>query len=63
MWKIDNYGNAHNSQTAEEIYSVYCRDGLYRVYRDHTVINTFTSGDDARDFIKKRVRILNGEED
>ena len=41
MWKFDEYGNAINDETDEEIYSILFSDGLVRVYINSQIIGVF----------------------
>ena len=55
MWKIDNFGNAFNTENGDEIYSVVCPDGLIRVYHNDKVVAVFNYLEDAKIYIKSLV--------
>lgn len=63
MWVYNEInGNAINNETGEEIYLLLGADGLTRVYKKNRPINTFKKIIDAKEFVKKHVEELNGEE-
>ena len=55
MWVIMENGNAINNKTGDELYIDYGKDGLYRVRRNHQILDTEKTGVDAKEFIKKYV--------
>ena len=60
MWKFDEYGNAINDETGEEIYSILFPDGLVRVYINSQIIGVFHNLVDAENFIKGKVEQMEG---
>lgn len=54
-WKFDNFGNARNDKTGEELYAIICPDGLSRVYHDEKILAVFHHNAEALNFIKRKV--------
>ena len=55
MWEIDEYGNARNTDTEDEIYIIVCPDGLSRVYQNEKVIGVFNHNADAVTYVERKV--------
>ncbi len=62
MWKIDDFGNAKNSETDEEFYSILFPDGLVRVYHNDKIVAVFHNLVDAEKFIKEKISELEAGE-
>lgn len=63
MWEIDEYGNARNTETEDEIYINLCADGLSRVYFNEKVIGVFNNNKAAINFVERKVEELEGYDD
>ena len=59
MWEIDNFGNAINTETEDEIYALVGGDGLIYVFFNDNCIAQFRLLEDAQKFIEREVEKLN----
>ena len=55
MWEFDDYGNATNTETGDEIYIILCPDGLSRVYHNEKILGVFNHNADAVTYVKRKI--------
>ena len=63
MWEIDNFGNAINPETEDEIYQIVGGDGLIYVFYNDNCIAQFTLQEKAQKFIERKVEKLNSADE
>lgn len=63
MWEIDNFGNAINPETENEIYQIVGGDGWIYVFYNENCIAQFRLLEDAQKFIERKVEKLNSADE
>ena len=59
MWKIDESGNARNTENGDEIF-VKSKNRLIRVYYNNIIIAWYSSRRKAKNYVENLVTYLNG---